>query len=68
MYIHHLEYKQNPYGSDTRSYRFRILLGQFGALANELTSFWRRCRGFCFLYLVVAYFNLEAIILYSLIL
>jgi len=35
--IHHLKYKQNPCGNDNQSYRFRMLLGRFGALANELT-------------------------------
>ena len=39
MGIHYLEYKENPCGNDTRSYHFRILLGQIGVLANELTDY-----------------------------
>ena len=39
MGIHYLEYKENSCGNDTRSYRFRILLGQIGALVNELTYY-----------------------------
>ena len=35
--MHNLDYKQNPCGSDTRSYRFKLPLGQIGALVKELT-------------------------------
>ena len=35
---HNSEYKQSPYGLDTRTSILLYLLGRIGALANELTK------------------------------
>jgi len=46
---------------------FRLIFttcDKIDTLANMLTSFWRRCRGLWFSYLVVTNPNLRAIILY----
>ena len=41
--IHNSEYKQSPYGLDT-GLSFYLLLGQIGALDNELTIYYEQTK------------------------
>ena len=52
--FHQLKYRQSPCGIDIWTFILTLLLvTKIGTLANELTSFWRRCWGLCPSYLVI---------------